>query len=42
MSLPRVVSREEWLDARKKLLADEKAMTRGRDRLNVRRRDCRW
>jgi predicted dithiol-disulfide oxidoreductase (DUF899 family) len=39
MSLPRVVSREEWLAARKELLAEEKAMTRARDRLNTKRRE---
>ena len=39
MSLPNVVSREEWLVARKELLADEKAMTRSRDRLNTKRRE---
>ena len=38
MSLPRVVSREEWLTARKELLAEEKAMTRARDELNAQRR----
>jgi predicted dithiol-disulfide oxidoreductase (DUF899 family) len=38
MSLPEVVSREEWLAARKALLAEEKAMTRARDALNVKRR----
>ena len=32
------MSREEWLSARKELLADEKAMTRARDELNVKRR----
>ena len=43
MSLPRVVSREEWLAARKELLADEKAMTRARDELNAERGACcRW
>ena len=42
MSLPEVVSREEWLAARKELLAEEKAMTRARDALNARRRSCRW
>jgi predicted dithiol-disulfide oxidoreductase (DUF899 family) len=36
--LPEIVSREEWLTARKELLAEEKAMTRVRDALNVRRR----
>jgi predicted dithiol-disulfide oxidoreductase (DUF899 family) len=39
MSLPRVVSRDEWLAARKDLLADEKAMTRARDALNTKRRE---
>ncbi|HZD13567.1 MAG TPA: DUF899 domain-containing protein, partial [Pseudonocardiaceae bacterium] len=39
MSLPRVVSRDEWLVARKELLAQEKAMTRARDALNTKRRE---
>jgi predicted dithiol-disulfide oxidoreductase (DUF899 family) len=39
MTLPNVVSRDEWLAARRALLADEKAMTRARDALNVRRRE---
>jgi predicted dithiol-disulfide oxidoreductase (DUF899 family) len=39
MSLPKVVSREEWLAARTELLAEEKAMTRARDALNVKRRE---
>ena len=38
MTLPRIVSREEWLVARKALLAKEKEMTRARDALNVERR----
>jgi|SRR5215472_2695253 len=38
MSLPEVVSREEWLAARKKLLVREKEMTRQRDALNADRR----
>jgi predicted dithiol-disulfide oxidoreductase (DUF899 family) len=38
MSLPRVVSRDEWVAARKELLAKEKAMTRERDALNAERR----
>ena len=38
MSLPKVVSRDEWLAARKELLAEEKAMTRARDALNAKRR----
>lgn len=38
MSLPQVVSREEWLVARKELLAKEKELTRQRDALNAERR----
>jgi predicted dithiol-disulfide oxidoreductase (DUF899 family) len=38
MSLPKVVSREKWLVARKQLLAEEKAMTRAGDALNSKRR----
>jgi predicted dithiol-disulfide oxidoreductase (DUF899 family) len=38
MTLPPVVSREEWLVARKKLLAKEKELSRVRDRLNAERR----
>jgi predicted dithiol-disulfide oxidoreductase (DUF899 family) len=38
MSLPDVVSREEWLAARVKLLADEKALTRQHDKVNADRR----
>ena len=38
MSLPDVVSREEWLAARVKLLAQEKALTRQLDQLNAGRR----
>src|SRR3954454_21458496 len=38
MSLPDVVSREEWLVARKELLVREKAATRARDALNADRR----
>ena len=39
MSLPQVVSRDEWLAARKELLAEEKAMTRARDALSTKRRE---
>ena len=39
MSLPKVVSQDEWLAARKALLVKEKAMTRARDALNVERRE---
>jgi predicted dithiol-disulfide oxidoreductase (DUF899 family) len=38
MSLPDVVSREEWVAARKQLLAREKELTRARDALNADRR----
>ena len=38
MSLPDVVSRDEWLVARKELLAREKELTRQRDALNADRR----
>jgi predicted dithiol-disulfide oxidoreductase (DUF899 family) len=39
MSLPRIASREEWLAARQDLMAEEKALTRRRDALNIRRRE---
>jgi predicted dithiol-disulfide oxidoreductase (DUF899 family) len=39
MSLPKVVSEDEWVAARKELLVDEKAMTRARDALNTKRRE---
>jgi predicted dithiol-disulfide oxidoreductase (DUF899 family) len=38
MSLPDIATRDEWLDARKALLAKEKALTRQRDALNSERR----
>ena len=38
MSLPNVVSREEWTDARLRLLAEEKELTRRRDAVNAQRR----
>ncbi len=38
----KVVSREEWLEARKQFLAEEKEFTRFRDRLSQRRRDLPW
>jgi len=37
MSLPDVVSREQWLEARRRLLAQEKEHTRSRDALNARK-----
>jgi predicted dithiol-disulfide oxidoreductase (DUF899 family) len=39
MSLPRVVTRAEWLAERKALLAREKELTRLRDEVNARRRE---
>jgi predicted dithiol-disulfide oxidoreductase (DUF899 family) len=39
MSLPKVVSQDEWLAARTRLLAEEKAMTRARDALSTKRRE---
>jgi predicted dithiol-disulfide oxidoreductase (DUF899 family) len=39
MSLPRIASRDEWLAARRELLAKEKDLTRRRDALNVERRN---
>ena len=38
MSLPQVVTRDEWLVARRELLAREKELTRARDALNAERR----
>ena len=38
MTLPKVVSRDEWLSARTELLAKEKELTRRRDALNAERR----
>ena len=38
MTLPPVGSREDWLAARTRLLAEEKELTRARDALNERRR----
>jgi predicted dithiol-disulfide oxidoreductase (DUF899 family) len=37
-----VVSRAEWMDARKRLLAKEKEFTRLRDRLSAERRELPW
>jgi predicted dithiol-disulfide oxidoreductase (DUF899 family) len=38
MSLPKIVSQEEWLHAREELLAKEKELTRRRDALSAERR----
>ena len=37
-----IVSRQEWIAARKALLAEEKEFTRARDRLNAQRRALPW
>ena len=39
MTLPRIASRDEWLEARTALLEKEKALTRARDELNRERRE---
>ena len=39
MSLPSIVTRDEWSTARRKLLAKEKDLTKQRDQLNVDRRN---
>jgi len=38
ISLPEIVSREEWREERKELLKEEKELTRQRDKLNAKRR----
>ena len=42
MQSHKVVSHEDWLTARRQLLADEKEFTRLRDRLSQERRDLPW
>ncbi len=39
MSLPSIVSQEEWIEARRRFLDEEKEFTRARDKLNARRRE---
>jgi predicted dithiol-disulfide oxidoreductase (DUF899 family) len=39
VSLPKIVSHNEWLAARKKLLVKEKEATKVRDRLSAERRE---
>ena len=39
MSLPKIVTQEEWYEARRAFLDKEKAATRARDRLNAERRE---
>lgn len=35
---PKIVSRAEWIEARQKLLEEEKQLTRARDAVNAKRR----
>ena len=42
METHKIVSHEDWLAARRQLLAEEKEFTRVRDRLSQRRRDLPW
>ncbi|HEX6120514.1 MAG TPA: thioredoxin family protein [Dongiaceae bacterium] len=42
MTQHKVVSEAEWTEARKQLLAEEKALTRARDRVNEARRALPW
>jgi predicted dithiol-disulfide oxidoreductase (DUF899 family) len=42
MTTHEVVSAEQWLEARRVLLAEEKAFTRERDRLSQKRRELPW
>jgi predicted dithiol-disulfide oxidoreductase (DUF899 family) len=42
MHMPKIVSREEWLVARKALLAREKELTHLRDKLSAERRELPW
>ena len=42
MSQPRIVSRDEWLAARKRFLSKEKELTHLRDRLSAERRELPW
>ncbi len=42
MNSPAIVSRSEWLKARKDLLSEEKAFTHQRDSLSAKRRELPW
>jgi predicted dithiol-disulfide oxidoreductase (DUF899 family) len=42
MEKPRIVSQEEWLEARTNLLVKEKQLTRQRDALAAERRRMPW
>jgi predicted dithiol-disulfide oxidoreductase (DUF899 family) len=39
VSLPKIVTHDEWVEARKALLVKEKEATKQRDRLNAERRE---
>ena len=39
MTLPDIVTEQEWEEARRGLLLEEKEMTKARDRLNTQRRE---
>jgi len=42
MTMHKVASRQEWLKARKALLAEEKALTHQRDAVSAKRRELPW
>ena len=42
VEVPRIVSEEEWLEARKELLVEEKELTRQCDRVALKRRQLPW
>ncbi|MCP5076179.1 MAG: DUF899 domain-containing protein [Rhodobacteraceae bacterium] len=42
MIIPAIVSRSDWLEARKQFLSEEKAFTRQRDDLSAKRRQLPW
>jgi predicted dithiol-disulfide oxidoreductase (DUF899 family) len=42
MTKHEVVSEEKWIEARRVILAEEKAFTRERDRLSIKRRALPW
>jgi predicted dithiol-disulfide oxidoreductase (DUF899 family) len=42
MQAPKIVSREEWLEARRRLLAKEKDLTRARDEVARNRQELPW
>ena len=42
METHKIVSRDEWLAARKALLADEKALSKARDKVSAQRRELPW